>query len=101
MTEYALLPEPERRLIVEQVAARMGILPVIVEMDFWVCWILHRIFETPEMGPDVVFKGGTSLAKVFGAIQRFSATTRRKANGGTLGSAYPASAGLWLGTRKP
>jgi len=72
MTEFALLPSAERRLILEQVAARMGILPVIIEKDFWVCWVLNRIFETPEMGPDVVFKGGTSLAKVFGAIKRFS-----------------------------
>lgn len=72
MTEFALLPSAERRLILEQVAARMGILPVIIEKDFWVSWVLNRIFETPEMGPDVVFKGGTSLAKVFGAIKRFS-----------------------------
>jgi len=72
MTDFALLPSAERRLIIEQVAARMGILPVIIEKDFWVCWILHRIFETPEMGPAVIFKGGTSLAKVYGAIKRFS-----------------------------
>ncbi|HLO67798.1 MAG TPA: hypothetical protein VK188_12310 [Holophaga sp.] len=65
MTEFALLPTSERRMILEQAAARMGILPVILEKDFWVCWVLHRIFEPPEMGPEVVFTGGTSLAKVF------------------------------------
>lgn len=85
MTAFALLPEPERRLIVEQVAARRGVLPVIVEKDFWVCWILQRIFETPEMAPDVVFKGGTSLAKVFGAIHRFSEDADLSVAPGCLG----------------
>jgi hypothetical protein len=72
MSAFAVLPASERRLIIEQVAARRGILPVIVEKDFWVCWILGRIYATPEMATSVVFKGGTSLSKVFGVIQRFS-----------------------------
>ncbi len=72
MSAFAVLPASERRLIIEQVAARRGILPVIVEKDFWVCWILGRIFATPGMATRVVFKGGTSLSKVFGVIQRFS-----------------------------
>lgn len=72
MTAFALLPASERRLIIEQVAARRGILPVIVEKDFWICWILGRIYATPVMASSVVFKGGTSLSKVFGVIERFS-----------------------------
>ncbi|NTV73167.1 MAG: nucleotidyl transferase AbiEii/AbiGii toxin family protein [Holophaga sp.] len=85
MTEFALLPSAERRLILEQVAAKRGILPVIIEKDFWVCWVLHRIFETPEMGPDVVFKGGTSLSKVFNAIKRFSEDADLSVTPGSLG----------------
>ena len=72
MTDFATLPAAERRLIVDQVATRVGVVPVIVEKDFWVCWVLGRTFVTPEMGPHVVFKGGTSLSKVFGVIDRFS-----------------------------
>lgn len=72
MTDFALQPAAERRLIIEQVAARRGILPVIIEKDFWVCWILGRIYATPVMASSVVFKGGTSLSKVFGVIERFS-----------------------------
>lgn len=72
MTSFALLPSAERRLIIEQIAARRGILPVIVEKDFWVCWVLGRIYATPAMAESVVFKGGTSLSKVFGVIDRFS-----------------------------
>lgn len=72
MSRFATLPVAERRLIVEQVSARLGIVPVIVEKDFWVCWTLGRLFATPDTAPHVVFKGGTSLSKVFGAIDRFS-----------------------------
>lgn len=72
MTAFALQPAAERQLLIEQVAARRGILPVIVEKDFWVCWILGRIYATPVMASSVVFKGGTSLSKVFGVIERFS-----------------------------
>ena len=72
MASFATLPPPERRLILDEVAARLGVVPVIVEKDFWVCWALGRIFATPQVAPHVVFKGGTSLSKVFGVIQRFS-----------------------------
>jgi len=44
----------------------------ITEKDFWVCWLLGLIFSTPELGGSAVFKGGTSLSKVFGVINRFS-----------------------------
>lgn len=72
MSSFATLPAAERRPIVEQVAARLGIVPVIVEKDFWVCWTLGRLFATSDTAPHVVFKGGTSLSKVFGVIDRFS-----------------------------
>ena len=44
----------------------------MVEKDFWVCWVLKQIFADPAVGPQFVFKGGTSLAKVYGLIERFS-----------------------------
>jgi predicted nucleotidyltransferase component of viral defense system len=46
--------------------------PAIVEKDFWVCWILKRLFSEPSLKDQMVFKGGTSLSKVFGLIDRFS-----------------------------
>jgi len=46
--------------------------PAIIEKDFWVCWTLHRIYEVLQFRPELVFKGGTSLSKVYDAIQRFS-----------------------------
>jgi hypothetical protein len=72
MIPFATLPPAERALIVNEAAGRLGLVPLIVEKDFWVCWTLGRIFEVEAVTPHVVFKGGTSLSKVFGAIQRFS-----------------------------
>ena len=50
----------------------MGVSPQIIEKDFWVCWTLERLFtlETPITG--LMFKGGTSLSKAYGLIERFS-----------------------------
>ena len=45
---------------------------MIVEKDFWVSWTLAVLFAHPEFGEQLVFKGGTSLSKVFGVIKRFS-----------------------------
>jgi hypothetical protein len=44
----------------------------MVEKDFWVSWTLAVLFAHPEFGGQLVFKGGTSLSKVFGVIERFS-----------------------------
>lgn len=65
------LPPDERRLYVEQAAIRRNVSPVILEKDFWVCWMLGVLFQS-EFAESLVFKGGTSLSKVFGIIQRFS-----------------------------
>src|SRR5205823_4673562 len=65
------LPADERRLYIEQAAVRRNVSSVILEKDFWVCWLLGILFESP-FADSLVFKGGTSLSKVFGAIDRFS-----------------------------
>ncbi len=62
----------EQSLIIRETAARRGLLPVMVEKDFWVSWILAVLFAHPEFGGQLVFKGGTSLSKVFGVIGRLS-----------------------------
>jgi Nucleotidyl transferase AbiEii toxin, Type IV TA system len=72
MTPFSNLPPIERALVINEAAGRLGLAPLIVEKDFWVCWALARIFAVEAVAPHVVFKGGTSLSKVFGAIQRFS-----------------------------
>ena len=72
MKSFATLAGRSRAEILEEAAQRLHSVPVIVEKDFWVCWLLERIFGTHHFGAKVVFKGGTSLSKVFGVIDRFS-----------------------------
>lgn len=50
-------------------AAQLGVLPLAVEKDYWVCRALHAI--TLAHPGEVVFKGGTSLEKLR-IIRRFS-----------------------------
>lgn len=50
----------------------MAAATAMVEKDFWVCWLLAVLFGDAELAPHLVFKGGTSLSKVFGVIDRFS-----------------------------
>src|SRR5271154_6539491 len=68
---FLKLPADERRLYIEQAAVRRNVSPVVLEKDFWVCWLLGVLFES-EFAGSLVFKGGTSLSKVFGVIDRFS-----------------------------
>ena len=69
--DFLKLPSDERRLYIEQAAIQRNISPVIMEKDFFVCWLLSILFES-EFAESLVFKGGTSLSKIFGAINRFS-----------------------------
>ena len=69
--DFFKLPPNERRLYIEQAAFRRNVSPVVMEKDFWVCWLLGILFES-EFAGSLVFKGGTSLSKVFGVIERFS-----------------------------
>lgn len=58
--------------VIREVAARRNISAVLVEKDFWVSWILAVLFAHSEFCDQLVFKGGTSLSKVFAVIERFS-----------------------------
>ena len=72
MDEIAQLPADERILYFIESASRIGLSPQVVEKDFWVCWILRRVFALTDIGSHITFKGGTSLSKAYGAIRRFS-----------------------------
>ena len=72
------MPEPflsldhrERTDILRTVAANIGRSALILEKDIWVCWVLQALFSMPDPHP-MAFKGGTSLSKVYGIIDRFS-----------------------------
>ncbi|MEI7730806.1 MAG: nucleotidyl transferase AbiEii/AbiGii toxin family protein [Verrucomicrobiota bacterium] len=83
--EFFKRPASEQALIIRETAARRGLLPVMVEKDFWVSWMLAVLFAHPEFGGQLVFKGGTSLSKVFGVIERFSEDIDLSVNPAFLG----------------
>ena len=70
--KFLALTAERRGFVFEQGAAGLAGQAVILEKDFWVSWLLGQLFELPELAPFLVFKGGTSLSKVFGVIDRFS-----------------------------
>jgi len=72
VNRFATIPERDRTDFFIRYEERTRVDPAITEKDFWVCWLLGLIFGTPELGGNAVFKGGTSLSKVFGVINRFS-----------------------------
>ena len=64
--------EQTRSGIFTTTAQRLGTTAQNTEKDFWVCWALDALFNGRTSGPRLLFKGGTSLSKGFGLIQRFS-----------------------------
>ena len=56
---------------VQATANSLGILEIFIEKDYWVTYVLKKLSDS-DFKDDVVFKGGTSLAKAFNLIKRFS-----------------------------
>jgi hypothetical protein len=65
--------DEERRDLFVGSADRLRTNEQNIEKDFWVCWTLDALFNDMETGgPRLLFKGGTSLSKGYGLIERFS-----------------------------
>ena len=72
MNSFLDMPEDRRRLVCEQTGAETGLFAASVEKDFWVSWTLKKLFNLPQWGEHLTFKGGTSLSKGWKLIERFS-----------------------------
>lgn len=72
MDEVANLSPEQRAELFRETGARLNLAPALIEKDFWVCWTLGQLFDIPQFRNVLIFKGGTSLSKVFGIIDRFS-----------------------------
>jgi len=70
-TPYQSLPSDQRREALQVAARSSGRRTYILEKDVWVVATLGVLFKAP-FGRHLVFKGGTSLSKVWRAIRRFS-----------------------------
>ncbi len=71
MPQFVKLSSAERNELILKASSKLNISPVLVEKDFWVSWLLNKIFQH-EISKDITFKGGTSLSKCYGIISRFS-----------------------------
>ncbi len=72
MDRFLALSQEDRVQAFEQAGAARGWPLRSVEKDFWVCLMLRELFALPEVGSHLTFKGGTSLSKAWGLIDRFS-----------------------------
>ena len=72
MNGIARMPADERAEVFAETADRKGLPEAIIEKDFWVCWVLKQLFSIEALSGRLLFKGGTSLSKIFHAINRFS-----------------------------
>ncbi|PKP09308.1 MAG: nucleotidyl transferase AbiEii/AbiGii toxin family protein [Bacteroidetes bacterium HGW-Bacteroidetes-3] len=65
------IPDKEKIVIYQELGRITGMAPYAIEKDWWVVQTIAIIFEM-EIGNHLVFKGGTSLSKAWGLIDRFS-----------------------------
>ena len=68
---YFELPPADQAELLLGLAPVLGRRAEILEKDIWLCLVLGILFDLPGRKP-MAFKGGTSLSKVYQAIERFS-----------------------------
>lgn len=71
MNKYFALTNEQQITVIRQAANRTGLPVQAIEKDLWVTTMLQIVFTLP-VSNHLVFKGGTSLSKVWNVIQRFS-----------------------------
>lgn len=72
MLDIARETETNRRDLFRATSQAMSVNEAIIEKDFWVCWVLNYLFTESPWKDKLIFKGGTSLSKAYGVIERFS-----------------------------
>ena len=70
-SDYFSLSDNDKIDALETAASKLGRPADLLEKDIWVVWALNALFDS-ALGESLVFKGGTSLSKVYKAIDRFS-----------------------------
>ena len=68
---YFELVTDQQRTILEQAAIKQGLPKQAIEKDLWVTAMLQILFSL-HCAENLVFKGGTSLSKIWRLISRFS-----------------------------
>ena len=68
---FALSPEDQKEALAVA-AAESGWPANLLEKDIWVVWALQTLGSEQQLLETLTFKGGTSLSKAYGLIDRFS-----------------------------
>lgn len=76
---FALSPEDQTEALAVA-AAESGWPANLLEKDIWVVWALQTLGTEPQLLEMLTFKGGTSLSKAYGLIDRFSEDVDRTLN---------------------
>ena len=71
MNNWLTLTKEQQLNIFANAGVETGLPPFAIEKDAWVTLVLRMLFNS-ELNDNIVFKGGTSLSKVYGLINRFS-----------------------------
>lgn len=71
MNKFLNLTKEQQRTVFREVSSRIHLPVAAIEKDFWVTEVLNMLFSLPYANK-MVFKGGTSLSKIWGVIHRFS-----------------------------
>lgn len=72
MRYIAKINESDRKALFHNTAAKMRMTDAIIEKDFWVCYMLDYLFHRCAWKNNIALKGGTSLSKAYGLVERFS-----------------------------
>ena len=72
MFEYKKMSKNELEQVIKNASLKIGVNEVILEKDYWVCFVLNYLFSKCKWKEAFTFKGGTSLSKCFNLIHRFS-----------------------------
>lgn len=72
MNKFYLKSKDDLRVLITNTARKKNISEAVIEKDYWVTYFLDYLFNENKWKEYFTFKGGTSLSKCFGIIQRFS-----------------------------
>ena len=71
MNDFRNLTKEQQISVIEQLVNKIGLPAQAIEKDLWVTTFLQLVFSL-SFADKLVFKGGTSLSKIWNVIERFS-----------------------------
>jgi hypothetical protein len=72
MYDFIKLDNNERSQAFRIASQKLGYPAYVIEKDLWVTYMLDILFNKIKHNHQIMFKGGTSLSKCYGLIDRFS-----------------------------